>query len=140
MTPFDHPVLRVSSRSGSQKRQRQFRIFVACDEDEYAEVNARAEEAGMSNASYVRACMLGSPGPRSRRKPHVNALELARATAALNKAGSNLNQIAHVLNASRSLALSDCLAALAETREAVSAILELVGRRSRDDRQGHPTR
>jgi hypothetical protein len=140
MLPYDNDNMRSRKRSGSQKRQRQFRIFVACDEDEYAPVNSRAEDAGMSNASYVRACMLGSPGPRSRRKPHVNALELARATAALNKAGSNLNQMAHVLNASRSIALKDCLEALADTREAVAAILELVGRRSRDDRQGHATR
>lgn len=140
MTPYDNAAPRVSKRSGSQKRQRQFRIIVACDEAEYAEANARAEDAGMSNASYARACMLGAPGPRAQRKPHVNALELARATAALNKAGSNLNQIAHILNASRSIAVRECLAAIADTRAAVSAILELVGRRSRDDSQRHPTR
>ena len=66
--------------------------------------------------------------------------ELARATAALNKVGSNLNQIAHVLNASGSIGWRDCAAVLQQIREAVTAILDLVGRRSRDDRQGQSTR
>jgi hypothetical protein len=57
---------------------------------------------------------------------------LARATAALNKVGSNLNQIAHVLNAGgTSLMLQECLAALDETRAAAAAIREIVGRRDR---------
>jgi hypothetical protein len=43
--------------------------------------------------------MLGTPGPRAKRSPPVNAEALGRATAALNKVGSNLNQVAHRLNA-----------------------------------------
>lgn len=76
--------------------------------------------------------MLGTPGPRARRSPPVNAEALARATAALNKVGSNLNQIAHVLNAGGSgLTTQECFAALAEVRAALSRILEIVGRKDR---------
>lgn len=132
--------LQSKNRSGSQKRQRRFRIVIACTETEDAAIVARADEAGMSVASFARACMLGIPGPRAQRKPHVNALELAKATGALNRIGNNLNQVAYWCNANRSVALGDCLAAIAETRAAVAAILDIVGRRSRDDRKGNPAR
>jgi hypothetical protein len=54
------------------------------------------------------------------------------ATVALNKVGSNLNQMAKVLNAGgASLTANECFAALAEVRTAVARILELVGRTTR---------
>ena len=117
--------------SGSQKRQRQSSVKIALTSAELAEVARKAQACGLSLSSFGRASVLGEPGPRAQRAPHVNALELAQATAALNKAGSNLNQIAHVLNASGSIALRDCLAALDETRAALARILEIVGRKDR---------
>ena len=85
----------------------------------------------MSFASFMRACALGDAGPRSRRSPPVNAELLALAVAALNKAGSNLNQIAHRLNAAQSVSAHESVAALADTRAAVLRILEIVGRADR---------
>ena len=119
------------SRSGSQKRQRNRNIPIPVDADEFASIEAKARAAGMSRASFGRAAMLGSSGPRARRSPPVNAEALARAVSALNKAGSNLNQIARTLNAARATGTDESLAALAETREAVARILELVGRSAR---------
>ena len=92
----------------------------------------KAREVGLSLASFLRACGLGTPGPRARRSPPVNAEALGRATAALNKVGSNLNQIAHALNAGGAgLTMQECFAALAETRAAAAAIREIVGRKDR---------
>jgi hypothetical protein len=85
----------------------------------------------MSFASFMRACALGEAGPRSRRSPPVNAELLALAVSALNKAGSNLNQIARALNAARAVGAQECVAALAEARAAVLRILEIVGRADR---------
>ena len=120
-------------RSGSEKRQRaRGAVLVRLLPDERAAVEEKAREVGLSLASFLRACGLGTPGPRAKRSPPVNAEALARATAALNKAGSNLNQIAHVLNAGgTSLTTQECFAALAETRAAAAAIREIVGRRNR---------
>ena len=120
-------------RSGSEKRQRaRGAVLVRLLPDERAAVEEKAREVGLSLASFLRACGLGTPGPRAKRSPPVNAEALARATAALNKAGSNLNQIAHVLNAGgASLTTQECFAALAETRAAAAAIREIVGRRNR---------
>jgi hypothetical protein len=64
--------------------------------------------------------------------PHIHADVIARATAALNKIGSLVNQIAHVLNAGGSFGMAQQhLAALAEIRAAARAIREAAGREHR---------
>jgi len=119
-----------SRRSGSQKRARKRNILVPCDDDEFCAIDGRAREVGLSRPSFLRASGLGTPGPRARRSPPVNAEALGRATAALNKVGSNLNQIAHGLNAGGfSLVLQECHAALAEARAAAAAIRAIVTER-----------
>jgi hypothetical protein len=124
--------LSIPRRSGSQKRRRNRTIEVCCDEAEFVIIDDKARTAGMSLSSYLRACAIGSPGPRAQRAPTVDAEALAHATAALNKVGSNLNQIARALNAGRApLTTQECFAALAEVRAAVARILEIVGRKRR---------
>jgi Bacterial mobilisation protein (MobC) len=119
-------------RSGSQKRQRKHTAQVALTAAELTQAEEKAQACGLSLSSYGRAAMLGSPGPRAKRRAPVNAEALARATAALNKAGSNLNQIAHQLNAGGATATAqECFAALAEARAAAAAIREIVGRKDR---------
>lgn len=132
MTANDNSQPPPGKRSGSQKRLRQRKIPVACDEEEFLQIDDRARAVGLSRPSFLRACGIGTPGPRARRSPPVNAEALGRATAALNKVGSNLNQVAHRLNAEdRTLTLDECFAALAETRAAAAAIREIVGRKDR---------
>ena len=122
----------LRKRSGSQNRAREHMIPVACDDEEFAQIDERARAVGLSRPGFLRASALGTPGPRARRSPPVNAEALGRATAALNKVGSNLNQIAHVLNAGGiSVTTQECFAALAEVRAAICRILDLVGRDSR---------
>jgi hypothetical protein len=116
--------------SGSEKRQRRGHSIRLLP-DEHAAIERKARAAGMSFASFMRACALGEAGPRSRRSPPVNAELLALAVSALNKAGSNLNQIARALNAARAVGTQECVAALAEARAAVLRILEIVGRADR---------
>ncbi|HEY4359730.1 MAG TPA: plasmid mobilization relaxosome protein MobC [Bryobacteraceae bacterium] len=124
--------LPTKGRSGSQKRRRQFKIGVGCDKAEFLLIDNNARTAGLSRASYLRACALGSAGPRAKRSPPVNAEALAYATAALNKAGSNLNQVARVLNAGGSpVTAREYEAVLEEVRAAVARILEIVGRKER---------
>jgi len=65
---------------------------------EFARLEAKAAEAGMSRGSYIRAAALGDAGPRARRAPTVEKALLGAAIAELNMVGSNINQIARVLN------------------------------------------
>jgi len=125
----------VRNHSGSNKRQRGAPVSIRLLPAERAEIETRAREAGLSIGSYLRASALGSPGPRAKRSPPVNAEALALAVAELNKVGSNLNQIARVLNAGQAVGSRESLAALAETRVAVARILEVVGRKDRHDSQ-----
>ena len=75
---------------------------------------------------------LAAPGPRAQRSPPVNAVLIAKATAAINKAGSNLNQVAHVLNAGGATGLArEHLSTLAVLRAAAAAIRQSVGRKNR---------
>ena len=120
-------------RSGSEKRQRgKGAVLVRLLPDERTAVEEKARDAGLSLAGFLRACGLGTPGPRAKRSPPVNAEALGRATAALNRVGNNINQIAHVLNAGgTTVTARECFAALAEARAAAAAIREIVGRRDR---------
>lgn len=132
MSANDNAQLPLYKRSGSQKRQRRHTVQIVLSDDELAEVKHKAQACGLSWSSYGRASMLGTPGPRARRSPTVEADALGRATAALNKVGSNLNQIAHVLNAGRStVTTQECFAAMAEVRAALARILEILGRKDR---------
>ena len=132
MTPNDNPPLPPGKRSSSQKRVRMRKIPVACDDEEFLQIDNRAREVGLSRPSFLRACGIGAPGPRARRSPPVNAEALARATATLGKVGGNLNQIARVLNAGGSnVTTQECFAAIAEVRAALTCILDIVGRKDR---------
>jgi hypothetical protein len=129
-SPVPAPPPLPPRRSGSEKRQRRA-VSIRLLPDELAAIAERARAAGLSFAGYLRACALGSAGPRARRSPPINAELLAHAVAALNKVGSNLNQIARALNAGQAVGAQESIAALADTRSAVLRILEIVGRASR---------
>jgi hypothetical protein len=118
--------------SGSERRQRVHKVDTRWDGIEHASLAAAAQTAGLSKGAYIRALVLGCPGPRARRSPSVDIEALARAIAALNKVGANLNQIARILNMGGSVSIAHAsYTALAETRAAVAEILQLVGRRDR---------
>lgn len=111
----------------SEKRQRTRKTDTRWNDDEYVALTDRAQETGLSRNAYIRAAVLGTPGPRARRSPPVNAEALGRATAALNKVGSNINQIAHVANAGDFHRVAqECFAALAEVRAAAASIRAIV--------------
>ena len=107
--------------------------------EEHAALNQKARDAGLSIGSYLRACGLGSPGPRARRNPPLNAELLAYAVAQLNRAGNNLNQLNKRLNAAQAVGAEESSAAIAETREAIRQICDSLGRRKRHDLQSQYT-
>jgi hypothetical protein len=124
------PVRRPPKRGAKGGRVRL--ISFRADAAEFLLIDENARTVGLSRGSYLRACALGSPGPRARRAPHINAEALAYATAALNKAGSLLNQIARQLNSGGAhITAGEYLAVLGQVRAALDNILEIVGRKTR---------
>jgi|CXWL01.1.fsa_nt_gi hypothetical protein len=89
------------AKSGSETRQRQSKLFMRATEAEKAEIEARAERAGLSVAGYLRALAFGkdTPQPRAARRPPAEKAELVALRYELRKIGGNLNQIAHAVNA-----------------------------------------
>ncbi len=108
------------------------RVFsIRLSPEEHHAIEAKARASGLSIASYLRACALGTTGPRARRSPSVNAELLAHAVAALNRVGSNVNQIAHVLNAGQSVGAAEAVSTLAEIRAVLAQIRAAVARTDR---------
>lgn len=85
--------------SGSEKRQRQRSLNIRMTDAELAEIEAKANDLELAPSSYARMILLDSPPPRARRKPSVEVESVAKVLAQLGKIGSNINQIAHALNA-----------------------------------------
>jgi hypothetical protein len=118
--------------SGSEKRQRVLKVDTRWDNLEHASLAAAAQAAELTKGGYIRALVLGCPGPRSQRAPSINAQALAQATAALHKVGSNLNQIARVLNAAGAhVTAQQHHETLTLLRAVLSAMLQVAGRETR---------
>jgi hypothetical protein len=81
------------------------KVFVAvrCTVEEHAAIGEAAAQAGLSVGAFLRAQALGRPGPRSVRRPPIERKELSRLMGHLGKVGSNINQIAKAVNATRNL-------------------------------------
>jgi hypothetical protein len=93
----------------SEQRQRMYKVDTRWDEIEYIALVAAAQSTGLTRGGYIRALVTGCAGPRAQRAPHVNALELALATVALNRVGNNLNQLQRTLNAgAATIAAGEC--------------------------------
>jgi hypothetical protein len=120
----EQDVIRKPNRGNKGGRKQVVAARVSAEE--YVVLGAKARDAGLSIGSYLRTTALGSAGPRARRRPPVNAELLAYAVAQLNRVGSNLNQITRRLNAADSLGANDSMAAVAETREAVRHICQIL--------------
>lgn len=118
-----------AQRSGSEKRRRGAVVPVRCTEAEREALIVKAAAEKLSVGGYLRLAGLSRAGRRTRRARAVDHEALRAAVAALNKVGSNLNQIAHRLNAGQDA--PEAAGALRQTRDAVAGILALTGRRAR---------
>jgi hypothetical protein len=118
-----------STVSGSENRQRTRVMQVRLTEAEYAEIAARAEAALLTPASYVREALLDVEPPRARRRPAVEAVQVARVLAQLGKVGSNLNQLAHKANSGLPVPRDALARALADVSAMRDAAMACLGRR-----------
>ena len=99
-------------RSGSQKRKVTARIAINCTPAQKAAILEKANAAGLSPTAICLAMLLDAPLPK-RRQPTIRHQQMAQFLAAtakvadalrgnlaeLGKSGSNLNQVAYMLNA-----------------------------------------
>lgn len=106
-----------------EKAKRAHRWQVPLTDSERDEIKARAAALGLPVAAYMRSVVLGVEPPA--RRAGVDA----EAVAALNRAGSNLNQIAKVANGSGTLnavQIKALGAVLAQVKQAAGKIGEAI--------------
>jgi len=125
--------------SGTDKRQRQETLSARFNDEEAQAVRLKADRAGISVASLIRASVLDLPLPDARapRRPSADMQAVARLLGQLGKIGSNLNQIAKHANAGR---LTEGLleVALRDLLELRLACLQALGREPVRDHPADP--
>ena len=112
------------------KRQRRHVDHFRTDDDEHAELAARARDAGLSVDAFCRMKTLGDPGPRSRRsQPTMDSRARAQHITAINRVGNLVNQGVRALHEIRQAApeitgrdrLADAMEAVRSQLEAANA-------------------
>ena len=119
----------TASRSGTETRQRGKLLQIRLTSAELSEIEAQAEAAELTAASYARSVLLSAPAPRARRRPSVQTQEVGRLLGELGKVGSNLNQIAHAVNAGQPVGSNAIAAAIEDVRAMRDDCLIALGRK-----------
>jgi hypothetical protein len=126
---------RKAKKSGSEKRQRTQSARIRLTDAELAQIDAAADRAGLAVGSYVRAVLFTGNAPRAVRSPSVDRKALAQILAHLGRLGSNVNQIARVLNYGESHDQRELERALSEITELRNALMSALGRRSANENE-----
>jgi hypothetical protein len=115
--------------SGSEKRQRNKRSTPRFTEEEFNRIAAKADNAGLGFAAYLRAAALdGDAGPRAQRRPPADHKALREILGHVGRIGNNVNQIARALNAGDAAKLPDLQEALQAYLDIRNAIFEALGK------------
>ena len=117
----------VTTRSGSETRQRSGIIGFRATAAERAELEAAAERSGLTLGSYIRAKALSAPQTRSRRRPTIEREILAQLLALLGRISGNVYQISRSLNFGETVT-ADIPSVMTEVKAAGAAIMRALGR------------
>ena len=114
----DRATAPTKAKHGSETRKTSARAVLKCTPEQRAEIESRAEKAGLSVSGYLRALVFGKDAPQPRAAKRVKLTadmeELRQLLYELRKIGGNLNQIAHHLNRGEETPPEIINAALAE--------------------------
>lgn len=121
--------------SGSEKRQRNKRLSIRFTVEEFNQIAAKADKAGLGVAAFMRAATLGDAGPRAQRRPPADHVALRQLIGHAGRIGNNINQIARALNTAEKGGLTElpealraCPAALRACDDIRRAILVALGK------------
>lgn len=122
--------------AGSDNRQRHHQYLVRLTPEEYEDVSAKADNAGMTPAAFFRLAALGSPGPRAQRRPPADHKALREILGHCGRIGNNLNQIAYQLNKRGKPAIPQLLSELKSYKKIRTAIYTALNMNPSDDNKG----
>jgi hypothetical protein len=119
----------AKTRHGSEKRLRGDWVKFRVTPEEKLVVDAKAQHAGLTAASYARSLALNAPPVRAVRRPPVEVEALSRLLGLSGRATGSIHQIAKRVNFGEAVEAAEIRAAVAEVREAALAIMQMLGRR-----------
>ena len=122
--------------AGSDNRQRHHQYLVRLTPEEHEEISAKADNAGMTPAAFFRLAALGTPGPRSQRRPPADHKALREILGHCGRIGNNLNQIAYQMNKRGNPDIPELLSELKSYKKIRAAIYTALNMNPSDDHQG----
>lgn len=99
---------------------------VRFSEAQLAALKEKARAAGLSTGAFARTVLLGSPGPRAKRRPTVERAELARLLSEIGQLRAGLDRLAGARDAAAGLStaqLDTLCAGILAMRDAVMTSL-----------------
>jgi hypothetical protein len=121
-------------KSKSETRKKGKIIGVRVDPVELAEIQAKAESAGLTVASFIRINTLENVITETRTAPSLDRILLSQLLGQLGKIGSNINQIARRMNEGGSVGADRVTAACDEFSVLRDELIKAI--RGLDDNQG----
>ena len=108
-TTTDKPTRRPS---GSDKRQRPHQTLIRWSDEEFADAIGKADQSGLARAAFMRAAILGNPGPRAQRRPPADHKALRQLLGETGRISNNANECARVLKTVQNASLPEAQRAL----------------------------
>ena len=122
--------------AGSDNRQRHHQYLVRLTPEEFLDISAKADNAGMTPAAFFRLAALGTPGPRAQRRPPADHKALREILGHCGRIGNNLNQIAYQMNKRGNPDIPELLSELKSYQKIRTAIYTALNMNPSDDHQG----
>jgi len=120
----------------SEKRDREKRLTVRFNDQEYRALQDFADRAGLSLSGYLRHTTLNTSPPRASHRPVKDHEKLATLLAGIGSIGNNVNQLAYVANTGSWPEAQSLAEACAQVREIRDLLMEALGRQPIPD---HPS-
>ena len=112
----------------SEKRDRDKRLTVRFNNQEYLALQEYADRAGLSLSGFLRHTTLQTKPPRQSYRPVKDHEKLALLLASIGRIGNNLNQLAYVANTGSWPEHHNLEQACADIREVRDMLIQALGK------------
>lgn len=102
------------------------KLSVSVTGSEYEELDSASKISGVSKGGLLKIAYFGRNNVVVKRRPPADRVELARIAGLLGKAGSNINQVAHAINAGKVPPSAELVKGITETKEGIEEIGTLI--------------
>jgi hypothetical protein len=117
-----------NTRSGTERRKRQPRIYSRVSEAELNQIESAAAAHGMSVGGYLRWLAIDRPETRTVRRPLADVRLLTQLKGQVGRIGGNIHQLIRLANRGEIPGAADLHAAAQEVTEFLATARDLLRR------------